>query len=489
MNKKSKLGRFVALLVAMVMMAAMFPAMNVSAQETFDLGEFNYPHDWAPRWNADGVQDESYPLPWETVVSATQLVVELSTAPGGTVELVMQSDGNGWWGQTAVYSPEEDDYDGRTIVIDLADVAGWNDFVSVDTPGRFGLSFVGDIVVSAHLVLGAPAAVTAAVTGQNVLRLVTDSTTYTLNGATGTLEVAPINVDGRTLIPFRFIGETMGAVVTHTPATATTPLIAHFSLGNVNLDITMGVDIIHNGTNIGTPDIINDRTLVPVRVAEMMGAQVEWEPVARAVYVTFGEEEAPVTLPIIPEPIAEDPVEEEPADEPEDVSDEEEEEEEPVAEEAAPAADADTPPTGNVLRGEQLNAAGHGSVQFDINVTAGQQYTISAWVRNAAGRDNVMFQWSHYPANINGLCCGDRDCDGVPSASGVWVFHEITFEVPASNNSMLQIVPSAGAAGDVFYLADVTITSPGGVSTTIPLNAIRRHWDDSSFAVSIVPAP
>ena len=486
---KKSTSRFTALLVAIAMIAAIFPAMVVSAQETVALGEFNYPHDWAPRWNADGVNDATYPLQWEDVVSAVQLVVELSDVPEGTVELVMQSDGNNWWGQAPVFNPDYEE--GTTIVVDLADVAGWDAFIS-EGPGRFGLSFIGDIIVSAHLVLGdapaAPVAIAAPVavgaSGQSVLRLVTDSTAYDLDGVQGTLEVAPINVDGRTLIPFRFIGETMGAVVTHTPATDATPLIAHFALDNINVDITMGVDIFHNGVNIGTPDIVDGRTLVPVRVAEMMGAEVVWEPVARAVYVIFGEDyvpELPTELPIEEE---EEEVEEEIEEEIEEVEEEEEEEIE-----EAPAAGADNPPTGNVLRGTQLNASGHGSVQFDVNVTAGQEYTLSVWVMNAPGRDNFMFQWSHYPANIDGLCCGERDCDGLPSTPGEWVFHEITFTVPATNNSMMQFVSGDGGAGDIFYIADVTITNSAGVSTVIPLNAIRRHWDDSSFAVSIVPAP
>ena len=125
---------------------------------------------------------------------------------------------------------------------------------------------------------------------ENTLRLTQDSLTYTLNGETGTLDVAPINIRGRTLIPFRFIGEAMGATVTHTPATETTPLIAHFYLDGIEIDIIMGTAIYHDDVNIGMANIVDGRTLVPVRVAEMMGATVEWEPVTRSIYIIFTSE-------------------------------------------------------------------------------------------------------------------------------------------------------------------------------------------------------
>jgi hypothetical protein len=98
------------------------------------------------------------------------------------------------------------------------------------------------------------------------------------------------------MVPFRFIGEALGADVNWTPAVAgVSPLIAHFTLGAVQLDVPVGVGLYDNADDyMGTPVIVGGNTMVPVRyVSLMMGAEVEWERETETVIITFTPAGAP----------------------------------------------------------------------------------------------------------------------------------------------------------------------------------------------------
>ncbi|MCL2578077.1 MAG: copper amine oxidase N-terminal domain-containing protein [Defluviitaleaceae bacterium] len=144
-------------------------------------------------------------------------------------------------------------------------------------------------------------------TGASILQLNLGSASYSLNGSVGSMDVAPVSIDGRTMVPFRFIGEALGAQIGWNDATRT----ATFTLGTNVVSVTIGQPLYDGTTYMGTPVIENGRTLVPVRfISVAMGAEVEWVPPS-TVIVRFGGQEAPVAE----EPVAEDPIEEEIVDE------------------------------------------------------------------------------------------------------------------------------------------------------------------------------
>lgn len=58
-------------------------------------------------------------------------------------------------------------------------------------------------------------------TVDNEISLTLDSTTATVNGAAKTLEVAATLIDGRSMLPLRFVGESLGATVNYDGATKT----------------------------------------------------------------------------------------------------------------------------------------------------------------------------------------------------------------------------------------------------------------------------
>lgn len=133
----------------------------------------------------------------------------------------------------------------------------------------------------------APATPSTPAAGSSEVKLVIDSTTATINGVESTLDSAPVIVDGRTLVPVRFISEAIGASVDWDAATST----AIIALDGKTIKLPIGAaaaDIDGNAVALDVPaQIINDRTMVPIRfISENFGANVGWDGDTRTVTVT-----------------------------------------------------------------------------------------------------------------------------------------------------------------------------------------------------------
>ena len=118
------------------------------------------------------------------------------------------------------------------------------------------------------------------------IRLVIDNRTAHIGMTAYTLDVAPFMVDGRTMVPFRFIGEALGAEVDWDPVTRT----VFYVTGNMRMEIPIGsTTIMINGEARvvdASASLVDGRTLVPVRiVSEQLGARVNWNPVTRQVTI------------------------------------------------------------------------------------------------------------------------------------------------------------------------------------------------------------
>ncbi len=123
-----------------------------------------------------------------------------------------------------------------------------------------------------------------------LLQLPVDSAAVFVNGAKTTLDVPAQIQDGRTLVPLRFVGESLGAtidwddtqrMVTYTLGTTQIKLVIDSPNAQVNgAGVTLDVP----------PRLISDRTMVPVRfVSETLGAVVGWEAATRTVWVALGD--------------------------------------------------------------------------------------------------------------------------------------------------------------------------------------------------------
>jgi hypothetical protein len=124
------------------------------------------------------------------------------------------------------------------------------------------------------------------------------------------MEVPPIIVNDRTMVPMRAIFEALGMKVEWNGPFQLIfagnddlkcilmqigkPIMARFTEGDIRQFVTDYVD--HNLANMtaitldSPPIIVEDRTLVPVRaVSEALGADVVWDAGARTVRITVDE--------------------------------------------------------------------------------------------------------------------------------------------------------------------------------------------------------
>ena len=112
--------------------------------------------------------------------------------------------------------------------------------------------------------------------------------TLIIDGNRQSPDVAPIVVDGTTLVPLRLISETLGADVewnaTRRQATIrTAAYTVVFTIGSTTYTINGA-----NRTLLQTPQIINDRTLVPIRAfAEAIGAEVGYNATTHTATVDY----------------------------------------------------------------------------------------------------------------------------------------------------------------------------------------------------------
>ena len=113
------------------------------------------------------------------------------------------------------------------------------------------------------------------------LRFVIGETSFTRNGDIRTLDAAPyIDANAaRTMVPLAAIAEGLGATVGWNAETRYVNIIR----GNVNITLNVDTEL---PDGMGMPAIVEDRTFVPLAyVAEMLGADTDWDEDARAVYI------------------------------------------------------------------------------------------------------------------------------------------------------------------------------------------------------------
>ncbi len=123
--------------------------------------------------------------------------------------------------------------------------------------------------------------------GSSVVKLVINSTEATINGTASTLLSAPVIVDGRTLVPVRFISEALGAKVDWDGDTRTVTIELDGKTMKLVIDST-DADVAGANVALDVPaQIINDSTMVPIRfISENFGAKVDWDGDTQTVTVS-----------------------------------------------------------------------------------------------------------------------------------------------------------------------------------------------------------
>lgn len=112
--------------------------------------------------------------------------------------------------------------------------------------------------------------------------------TLTFNGTPVTCDVPPQIVNDRTLVPMRAALEALGASILWDESTST--VHAQGTDGTI-ISLQIGSDKLFTSDEIMILDvparIMNDRTMVPIRaVAESLNCEVSWRPDTREVAIT-----------------------------------------------------------------------------------------------------------------------------------------------------------------------------------------------------------
>ncbi|MEW6662560.1 MAG: copper amine oxidase N-terminal domain-containing protein [Bacillota bacterium] len=101
-----------------------------------------------------------------------------------------------------------------------------------------------------------------------------------------TLDVAPFLTQGRTMVPFRFLGEALGAQVGWNQASQEVT----YRLREREVALVIGqttAKLSGNPVKLEVaPQLVNGRTMIPLRaVGELLGARFDWQPATQTVIV------------------------------------------------------------------------------------------------------------------------------------------------------------------------------------------------------------
>lgn len=112
-----------------------------------------------------------------------------------------------------------------------------------------------------------------------------------LNGERLKTDVAPLEIDGRVMVPVRVISEKLGATVDFNFDTNQIKITSNNSM----IDLTLESKNAYINKTLKKLDVpakeINNRTLVPIRfVGEALGADVAWDDKTWSVYITSSNE-------------------------------------------------------------------------------------------------------------------------------------------------------------------------------------------------------
>ncbi len=112
-----------------------------------------------------------------------------------------------------------------------------------------------------------------------VVRMTIDKLNTNINNDTRLIDVPPMIIENRTMVPLRFIGEAIGGNVEWVEATRTVKV----TTGDKAVSLVIG----QTGPGLDVPaQIVDSRTLVPVRyISEQLGAKVNWTALTRTVEI------------------------------------------------------------------------------------------------------------------------------------------------------------------------------------------------------------
>ena len=127
-----------------------------------------------------------------------------------------------------------------------------------------------------------------------IIKFYIGKTTYYVNDELMTMDVAPIILEGRTLLPIRYVAETLGATVEWEQKEQKVTIrfketIIELWIGNTTARVNGEYKFIDSANiNVKPITIPPGRTMLPIRfIAENLGCKVDWNPELKEVKVTY----------------------------------------------------------------------------------------------------------------------------------------------------------------------------------------------------------
>ena len=127
-----------------------------------------------------------------------------------------------------------------------------------------------------------------------VLQFYIDTSDYFIDGAIHTMDAAPAILEGRTVLPIRYVAEPLGAAVGWDPGPRRVRIthqakIIDLWIGRNRAEINgAGKQIDPNNAAVNPVILPPGRTMLPLRfIAEELGALVDWDPGLRRVTITY----------------------------------------------------------------------------------------------------------------------------------------------------------------------------------------------------------
>ena len=238
-------------------------------------------------WTSDLVTPAS-PVPTQPAAGATvdagSVTLTWSATPAGGTTFDVQTSASA---------------DFSKVILDKHGVSGMSALLGRADFATSGTTFwrvrtVGAVLASAWSPVQSFAvrAATPPPTHQTKLVLHVASTQMSVDGASTAIDVAPQIIEGRTLLPIKWVAEPLGATVEWSASDRRVTI----SLNGTVLELWIGKSQARvNGSYVSidatnpkvVPLIVGGRTMLPVRfVAEQLGADVQWEAPTKTITIT-----------------------------------------------------------------------------------------------------------------------------------------------------------------------------------------------------------
>lgn len=121
-----------------------------------------------------------------------------------------------------------------------------------------------------------------------------NSTDYYINGILYTMDAPPVIYEGRTVLPIKYVAGPLGAVVNWDPGPSRVRIthqnrVVDLWIGQNRAEVNGNREMIDPNNDKVTPVVMPPgRTMLPLKfIAVQLGAQVDWDPVARRVTITY----------------------------------------------------------------------------------------------------------------------------------------------------------------------------------------------------------